>query len=156
MRYEVSMRGNLYPVIVVLDLATFMALTGLSISFLKGSRCFCQWKSIPFFWIQWQTQHSWPGFVYAYAFCVKVSSKWNGSWFYSLLALQANNCYIFPGFGFGLVMSGTIRVHDDMLLAACKYNKVVIFCRFFFSWSLHIFSIRCHNISALLWGKQHV
>lgn len=35
--------------------------------------------------------------------------------------LQANNAYIFPGFGLGLIMSGTIRVHDDMLLAACKY-----------------------------------
>lgn len=34
---------------------------------------------------------------------------------------QANNAYIFPGFGLGLVMSGAIRVHDDMLLAACKY-----------------------------------
>lgn len=33
---------------------------------------------------------------------------------------QANNCYIFPGFGLGLVMSGTIRVHDDMLLAASE------------------------------------
>jgi len=42
--------------------------------------------------------------------------------------IQANNCYIFPGFGFGLVMSGTIRVHDDMLLAACKYNKGMNFC----------------------------
>ncbi|XP_042389587.1 NADP-dependent malic enzyme [Zingiber officinale] len=31
---------------------------------------------------------------------------------------QANNAYIFPGFGLGLVMSGAIRVHDDMLLAA--------------------------------------
>ncbi|XP_074573877.1 NADP-dependent malic enzyme [Curcuma longa] len=31
---------------------------------------------------------------------------------------QANNAYIFPGFGLGLVMSGSIRVHDDMLLAA--------------------------------------
>ncbi|XP_022961685.1 NADP-dependent malic enzyme-like [Cucurbita moschata] len=31
---------------------------------------------------------------------------------------QANNAYIFPGFGLGLIMSGTIRVHDDMLLAA--------------------------------------
>lgn len=34
--------------------------------------------------------------------------------------LQANNAYIFPGFGLGLIMSGAIRVHDDMLLAACK------------------------------------
>ncbi|XP_027071360.1 NADP-dependent malic enzyme [Coffea arabica] len=33
---------------------------------------------------------------------------------------QANNCYIFPGFGFGLVMCGAIRVHDDMLLAASE------------------------------------
>lgn len=31
---------------------------------------------------------------------------------------QANNAYIFPGFGLGLIMSGAIRVHDDMLLAA--------------------------------------
>ncbi|GAV61272.1 malic domain-containing protein/Malic_M domain-containing protein [Cephalotus follicularis] len=33
---------------------------------------------------------------------------------------QANNAYIFPGFGLGLIMSGTIRVHDDMLLAAAE------------------------------------
>ncbi|EFH48442.1 hypothetical protein ARALYDRAFT_489440 [Arabidopsis lyrata subsp. lyrata] len=33
---------------------------------------------------------------------------------------QANNCYIFPGLGLGLIMSGAIRVRDDMLLAACK------------------------------------
>ncbi|WMV29956.1 hypothetical protein MTR67_023341 [Solanum verrucosum] len=33
---------------------------------------------------------------------------------------QANNCYIFPRFGLGLVMIGTIRVHNDMLLAASK------------------------------------
>ncbi|KAL4034022.1 hypothetical protein IC575_007141 [Cucumis melo] len=33
---------------------------------------------------------------------------------------QANNAYIFPGFGLGLIMSGTIRVHDDMLLAASE------------------------------------
>jgi malate dehydrogenase (oxaloacetate-decarboxylating)(NADP+) len=35
--------------------------------------------------------------------------------------MQANNAYIFPGFGLGVVMSGAIRVHNDMLLAACKY-----------------------------------
>ena len=33
---------------------------------------------------------------------------------------QSNNAYIFPGFGLGLLMSGTIRVHDDMLLAASE------------------------------------
>ncbi|KAF6164144.1 hypothetical protein GIB67_010114 [Kingdonia uniflora] len=33
---------------------------------------------------------------------------------------QANNAYIFPGFGLGLIISGAIRVHDDMLLAASK------------------------------------
>lgn len=37
--------------------------------------------------------------------------------------VQANNAYIFPGFGLGLIISGAIRVHDDMLLAACKYWK---------------------------------
>jgi len=33
---------------------------------------------------------------------------------------QSNNAYIFPGLGLGLVISGAIRVHEDMLLAACK------------------------------------
>ncbi|RYR57550.1 hypothetical protein Ahy_A05g023259 isoform C [Arachis hypogaea] len=33
---------------------------------------------------------------------------------------MANNAYIFPGFGLGLVISGAIRVHDDMLLAASE------------------------------------
>ncbi|KAF6167304.1 hypothetical protein GIB67_043165 [Kingdonia uniflora] len=33
---------------------------------------------------------------------------------------QANNAYIFPGLGLGLVMSGAIRVHDEMLLAASE------------------------------------
>ncbi|MCL7035008.1 hypothetical protein MKW94_020825, partial [Papaver nudicaule] len=32
----------------------------------------------------------------------------------------ANNAYIFPGFGLGLIMSGAIRVHDDMLLVASE------------------------------------
>ena len=41
--------------------------------------------------------------------------------------IQANNAYIFPGLGLGLIMSGTIRVHDDMLLAACKWNKTWIY-----------------------------
>jgi malate dehydrogenase (oxaloacetate-decarboxylating)(NADP+) len=33
---------------------------------------------------------------------------------------QSNNAYIFPGFGLGVIMSGAIRVHDDMLLAASE------------------------------------
>ncbi|KAJ4840501.1 hypothetical protein Tsubulata_000433 [Turnera subulata] len=33
---------------------------------------------------------------------------------------QANNAYIFPGFGLGLVISGAIRVYDDMLLVASE------------------------------------
>ncbi|KAL8129666.1 hypothetical protein V2J09_018821 [Rumex salicifolius] len=33
---------------------------------------------------------------------------------------QANNAYIFPGFGMGLVTSGTIRVHNELLLAASE------------------------------------
>ncbi|KAJ3702286.1 hypothetical protein LUZ61_005991 [Rhynchospora tenuis] len=33
---------------------------------------------------------------------------------------QANNAYIFPGLGLGLVISGAIRVHEDMLLAASE------------------------------------
>ncbi|PIA42739.1 hypothetical protein AQUCO_02000295v1 [Aquilegia coerulea] len=37
---------------------------------------------------------------------------------------QSNNAYIFPGFGLGLIMSGAIRVHDDMLLAASLAAQV--------------------------------
>ncbi|KAK9099025.1 hypothetical protein Syun_026070 [Stephania yunnanensis] len=33
---------------------------------------------------------------------------------------QANSAYIFPGFGLGLVISGAIRVHEGMLLAASE------------------------------------
>lgn len=33
---------------------------------------------------------------------------------------QSNNAYVFPGLGLGLIMSGTIRVHNDMLLAASE------------------------------------
>jgi malate dehydrogenase (oxaloacetate-decarboxylating)(NADP+) len=38
------------------------------------------------------------------------------------LSIQSNNAYIFPGLGLGLVISGAIRVHDDMLLAAGKFE----------------------------------
>ncbi|URE46077.1 malic enzyme [Musa troglodytarum] len=37
---------------------------------------------------------------------------------------QANNAYIFPGFGLGVVISGAIRVHDEMLLAACLATRL--------------------------------
>ncbi|CAN7047538.1 unnamed protein product [Brassica rapa subsp. trilocularis] len=43
--------------------------------------------------------------------------EYEGSVFVST---QANNAYIFPGFGLGLVISGAVRVHDDMLLAAAE------------------------------------
>uniref|UniRef100_K3XG11 Malic enzyme n=1 Tax=Setaria italica TaxID=4555 RepID=K3XG11_SETIT len=33
---------------------------------------------------------------------------------------QANNAYIFPGLGLGLIMAGATRVHEDMLLAASE------------------------------------
>lgn len=50
-----------------------------------------------------------------------------GSLLSTLFNIQANNAYIFPGFGLGLIISGAIRVHDDMLLAACEYLKDVVF-----------------------------
>ncbi|KAL2237047.1 NADP-dependent malic enzyme [Sesamum indicum] len=43
--------------------------------------------------------------------------EYNGNMF---VPGQANNAYIFPGFGLGLIMSGTVRVHDDLLLAASE------------------------------------
>ncbi|KAH7425469.1 hypothetical protein KP509_11G055800 [Ceratopteris richardii] len=33
---------------------------------------------------------------------------------------QGNNAYIFPGIGHGVLVSGAIRMHDDMLLAAAR------------------------------------
>nr|GEZ48731.1 NADP-dependent malic enzyme [Tanacetum cinerariifolium] len=33
---------------------------------------------------------------------------------------EANNAYIFPRLGFGLVISGAIRVHDEMLSEASE------------------------------------
>ncbi|KAL6496997.1 hypothetical protein OROGR_028926 [Orobanche gracilis] len=43
--------------------------------------------------------------------------EYNGKFYVSG---QANNAYIFPGLGLGLIISGAIRVHDDMLLAASE------------------------------------
>ncbi|KAL7152441.1 hypothetical protein ABFS83_04G097300 [Erythranthe nasuta] len=44
-------------------------------------------------------------------------AEYNGKFYASG---QANNAYIFPGFGLGLIISGAIRVHEDMLLAASE------------------------------------
>ncbi|CAM6090489.1 unnamed protein product [Calypogeia fissa] len=41
----------------------------------------------------------------------------NGKKYYSG---QSNNAYIFPGMGLGLIISGAIRVHDDMFLTAAE------------------------------------
>ena len=41
--------------------------------------------------------------------------------------VQSNNCYIFPGMGLGCVISGAIRVHDDMFLAAGMYNIFALY-----------------------------
>lgn len=38
------------------------------------------------------------------------------------VAVQSNNAYIFPGMGLGTTISGAIRVHDDMFLAAGIYS----------------------------------
>ncbi|CAN4089019.1 unnamed protein product [Withania somnifera] len=43
--------------------------------------------------------------------------EYNGKVF---MSGQANNAYIFPGLGLGLIISGAIRVHDDMLLEASE------------------------------------
>lgn len=55
------------------------------------------------------------------------------------LSIQANNAYIFPGFGLGLIISGAIRVHDDMLLAACK-------CKISLKWKMDFFFILYLNL----------
>jgi malate dehydrogenase (oxaloacetate-decarboxylating)(NADP+) len=46
-------------------------------------------------------------------------------WFWHFtFSMQSNNCYIFPGMGLGCVVSGAIRVHDDMFLAAGMHVHV--------------------------------
>lgn len=55
-------------------------------------------------------------------FLIQHTQFQSWSFYYvSHYAIQANNAYIFPGFGLGLIMSGAIRVRDEMLLAACEY-----------------------------------
>ncbi|KAL8148151.1 hypothetical protein AgCh_005485 [Apium graveolens] len=41
-------------------------------------------------------------------------------WDRQVMKVLENNAYIFPGLGLGLVMSGAIRMHDEMLLAASE------------------------------------
>ena len=55
-----------------------------------------------------------------YVLNVETWESWQLILVLFFFVIQANNAYIFPGFGLGLLMSGAIRVHDDMLLAACK------------------------------------
>ena len=60
---------------------------------------------------------------------------------------QANNAYIFPGFGLGLVISGAIRVHEDMLLAACMY---------LLKWSHWTYNLsKCRNWGGLVVKQSH-
>ncbi|KVH40592.1 Malic enzyme, conserved site-containing protein [Cynara cardunculus var. scolymus] len=84
---------------------------------------------------------------------------------------QANNAYIFPGFGLGLIMCGAIRVHDEFLLAASEalasqvteedYAKGIIYPRFknIRKISAHIAAKVWHLISlglAILLNSQRV
>jgi hypothetical protein len=53
-------------------------------------------------------------------------------WFWHFtFSMQSNNCYIFPGMGLGCVVSGAIRVHDDMFLAAGMHVHVSPFLTWF-------------------------
>jgi hypothetical protein len=91
--------------------------------------CFCQGRAIfasgsPFAPVEYDGKVFVPGQVptqWNFYKCWKVCHiKWIVVWIFSFFVIQSNNAYIFPGFGLGLIMSGTIRVHDDLLLAACK------------------------------------
>lgn len=85
----------------------------------EGSCNFCKWKPV------------WSSWVWRKCVCIYTGTRRNFFTLHTLrckeenlvklfpfLETQANNAYIFPGFGLGLVISGAIRVHDDMLLAA--------------------------------------
>lgn len=54
---------------------------------------------------------------------------------------QANNAYIFPGFGLGVVISGAIRVKDDMVLAAGNSTRTRILS--------YKFDVVCYSIELL-------
>ncbi len=44
-----------------------------------------------------------------------------------LLAMQANNCYIFPGVAHGCIISGAIRVDAEMFLKAGMQSILFLF-----------------------------
>ncbi|CAK9310674.1 unnamed protein product [Citrullus colocynthis] len=66
---------------------------------------------------------------------------------------QANNAYIFPGFGLGLIMSGTIRVRDDMLLAASEALAAQVTQENFDKGLIYPPFINIRNISANIAAK---
>lgn len=72
--------------------------------------------------------------------------------------IQSNNAYIFPGFGLGLIISGAIRVHDDMLLAACKCKKSSKDPPFPFYLDLKesIFLFAIETASVAFWGLENI
>jgi malic enzyme len=74
---------------------------------------------------------------------IPVLSFWH---VFHLWKYQANNAYIFPGFGLGVVISGAIRVKDDMVLAAGNSISVVpLLC-----WTaLTLFCFRCWTAEGL-------
>lgn len=90
--------------------------------------CFCQGHAIfasgsPFSPVEYEGKVFVPGQVWTQWKVYKCQKKKNLYQMNSNLIFfvnQANNAYIFPGFGLGLIMSGTIRMHDGLLLAACK------------------------------------
>jgi malic enzyme len=60
--------------------------------------------------------------------CVTIVTYFVGDGLiFALYFVQSNNCYIFPGMGLGCVISGAIRVHDDMFLAAGMHVHISSF-----------------------------
>jgi hypothetical protein len=52
------------------------------------------------------------------------------------LVVQANNAYIFPGVGLGLMVAGTTRIRDEMFLAAGSFACFFAAFRLLFPTSL--------------------
>jgi malate dehydrogenase (oxaloacetate-decarboxylating) len=53
-----------------------------------------------------------------------------------LFVVQANNAYIFPGVGLGLMVAGTTRIRDEMFLAAGSLACLFAACRLLIPTSL--------------------